>query len=237
MLQLTCNNVTLGYDGKAVTENLNFEVHAGDYLCIVGENGAGKSTLIKALLGLKNTMTGEIKTHGGLKPTEIGYLPQQTEVQKDFPASVGEIVCSGLLNKCGIKPFYTKEQKAFALKQMERMNIENLKKRCYRELSGGQQQRVLLARALCATGKMLLLDEPVAGLDPKVTKEMYELIYDLNRKDGITVIMVSHDIAAAVKYATHILHIGHTPLFFGTKDDYIKTDIGKSFTDSAGGDI
>lgn len=235
MLQLKCDNVTLGYEGKPVTENLNFEVHEKDYLCIVGENGAGKSTLIKALLGLKAPMSGEISTHGGLKPTQIGYLPQQTVVQKDFPASVKEIVYSGLLNKCGARPFYTKEQKEFAEKQMERMNISHLQKRCYRELSGGQQQRVLLARALCATEKMLLLDEPVAGLDPKVTKDMYELIYKLNRQDGITVIMVSHDIAATLEYATHILHIGHTPLFFGKKEDYIKTDIGKSFVGSAGG--
>ena len=236
MAQLKCNNVSLGYEGKAVTENLTFEVNSGDYLCVVGENGAGKSTLIKALLGLKTPMAGTIETGDGLKPTEIGYLPQQTPVQKDFPASVKEIVLSGLLNKCERRPFYSKQQKEFAKKQMERMNILDLEKRCYRELSGGQQQRVLLARALCATGKMLLLDEPVAGLDPKVTREMYELINKLNKVDGITVIMVSHDISAAVKYASHILHISHTPLFFGTKDDYIKTDIGKTFTEQAGGE-
>lgn len=237
MAQLICNDVTLGYEGKIITEHLNFQVNAGDYLCIVGENGAGKSTLIKALLGLKAPMSGKISTGEGLKSTEIGYLPQQTLVQKDFPASVKEIVLSGLLNKCGLRPFYSKEQKEFAKKQMERMNISDLSKRCYRELSGGQQQRVLLARALCAAGKMLLLDEPVAGLDPKVTKEMYELVNKLNREDGITVIMVSHDIAAAVKYASHILHISHTPLFFGTKEDYIKTDIGRSFTESTGGEL
>lgn len=236
MAQLICNDVTLGYEGKTVTEHLSFCVSKGDYLCIVGENGAGKSTLIKALLGLKSPMSGKISTGDGLKPTEIGYLPQQTEVQKDFPASVREIVLSGLLNKCRLRPFYSKEQKAFAEKQMERMNISSLSKRCYRELSGGQQQRVLLARALCAAEKMILLDEPVAGLDPKVTKEMYELINKLNREDGITVIMVSHDISAAVKYASHILHISHTPLFFGTKEDYIKTDIGRTFTENAGGD-
>ena len=235
MAQLICNDVTLGYDGKVVTEHLSFQVESGDYLCIVGENGAGKSTLIKALLGLKSPMSGEIMTGDGLKHTEIGYLPQQTVVQKDFPASVKEIVYSGLLNKCGFRPFYSKKQKEFAKMQMARMNILDLQNRCYRELSGGQQQRVLLARALCATGKMLLLDEPVAGLDPKVTKEMYELIHSLNR-EGITVIMVSHDISAAVKYATHILHVSHTPLFFGKKEDYIKTDIGKAFTDVDGGE-
>lgn len=236
MAQLKCKDVTLGYEGKAVTEHLSFEVNEGDYLCIVGENGAGKSTLIKALLGLKSPMSGSIETGEGLKATEIGYLPQQTEVQKDFPASVKEIVLSGLLSKCSWHPFYSKKQKAFADEQMERMNIKELSGRCYRELSGGQQQRVLLARALCATGKMLLLDEPVAGLDPKVTNEMYELIYRLNKEDKITVIMVSHDIAAAVKYASHILHVSHTPLFFGTKDDYIKSDAGKAFAVSEGGE-
>ena len=235
MAQLICNDVTLGYEGKIVTEHLTFEVNEGDYLCIVGENGAGKSTLIKALLGLKSPMSGEISTGDGLKPTEIGYLPQQTLVQKDFPASVREIVLSGLLNTCGISPFYSRAQKEFARMQMERMNISHLAKRCYRELSGGQQQRVLLARALCATGKMLLLDEPVAGLDPKVTAEMYTLIEKLNREDGITVIMVSHDINAAINYASHILHISHTPLFFGTKEDYVKTDIGRTFTGMPGG--
>ena len=235
MAQLICNDVTLGYEGKIVTEHLNFQVNQGDYLCIVGENGAGKSTLIKALLGLKAPMSGRITTGDDLRSTEIGYLPQQTVIQKDFPASVKEIVLSGLLNKCGFRPFYTKEQKSTAKKQMDRMNISELSSRCYRELSGGQQQRVLLARALCATGKMLLLDEPVAGLDPKATKEMYDLINSLNKDDKITVVMVSHDISAAVKYASHILHISHTPLFFGTKEDYVKTDIGKSFTSSMGG--
>lgn len=236
MSQLICDDVSLGYEGRAVTEHLTFQVNAGDYLCVVGENGAGKSTLIRALLGLKAPMSGTITTGDGLKHNEIGYLPQQTVVQRDFPASVKEIVQSGCLNKVGMNPFYGREARAVAQRQIERMGISHLQNRCYRELSGGQQQRVLLARALCATGKMLLLDEPVAGLDPKVTREMYELIAKLNKEDGITVIMVSHDIAAAVKYATHILHISHVPLFFGTKEDYLKTEIGRAFTDAAGGD-
>ena len=236
MSQLTCDDVSLGYEGRAVTEHLTFQVNSGDYLCIVGENGAGKSTLIKALLGLKAPMSGSISTGDGLKQNEIGYLPQQTVVQKDFPASVKEIVLSGCLNKTGLKPFYGKGVKGLAQAQIERMGITHLQNRCYRELSGGQQQRVLLARALCAASRMLLLDEPVAGLDPKVTKEMYELIDRLNKEDGMTIIMVSHDIAAAVKYASHILHVSHTPLFFGTKEDYLKTEIGRAFTDAAGGE-
>ena len=234
MSQLICENVTLGYEGKVVTENLNFTVNQGDYLCIVGENGSGKSTLIKALLQLKTPLQGIVSTGDGLNENEIGYLPQQTIVQKDFPASVKEIVLSGCLNRCGIRPFFNKEERSFATENMEKLGITNLANRCYRELSGGQQQRVLLARALCATRKMLLLDEPVAGLDPKVTQEMYDLIASLNRDDGITIIMVSHDICAAIKYATHVLHVGYKPLFFGTKEDYVKSDIGKTFTNMIG---
>ena len=234
MSQLICENVTLGYEGKVVTENLNFTVNQGDYLCIVGENGSGKSTLIKALLQLKTPLQGIVSTGDGLNENEIGYLPQQTIVQKDFPASVKEIVLSGCLNRCGIRPFFNKEERSFATENMEKLGITNLANRCYRELSGGQQQRVLLARALCATRKMLLLDEPVAGLDPKVTQEMYDLIASLNKNDDITIIMVSHDICAAIKYATHVLHVGYKPLFFGTKEDYVKSDIGKTFTNMIG---
>lgn len=219
MPQIICKNLALGYDGKTVVSGLDFEVNKGDYLCIVGENGSGKSTLMKAVLGLLPPIGGSIEFGDGLKQTEIGYLPQQTVVQKDFPASVGEIVISGCLSRSGHRPFYSKEEKALAKKSMEKMGISELEKRCYRELSGGQQQRVLLSRALCATGRMLLLDEPVSGLDPKVTEEMYELIYKLHKDDGITVIMISHDIAAAEKYASHILHIGE-PIFFGTKEEY-----------------
>ena len=233
MAQLTCENLTLGYEGRNVIENLNFTVNAGDYLCIVGENGAGKSTLIKALLGLKAPTAGKVLCGDGLKKNEIGYLPQQTQVQKDFPASVREIVRTGCLSRGTWSPFYSKSTKAYAEKQMERMGITQLAGRCYRELSGGQQQRVLLARALCATERMILLDEPVAGLDPKVTQEMYELIEGLN-KEGITVIMVSHDVGAAVRYATHILHVSKSHMFFGTKEDYLKSDIGRTFTGEGG---
>ena len=199
MAQLTCQNLTLKYDGKTILEDLNFTVHAGDYLCIVGENGSGKSTLMKTLLGLHTEYSGVIMTGDGLKANEIGYLPQQTVVQRDFPASVREIVLSGCQGRCGWRPFYTKEEKQLALRNMQRMGISEYGKRCYRELSGGQMQRVLLARALCATQKVLLLDEPVSGLDPKVTAEMYQLIARLNREDEVTILMVSHDIAAAVR--------------------------------------
>ena len=209
MAQLTCQRLCVGYDGQSVLQDLTFELLAGDYLCIVGENGSGKSTLMKTILGLQMPISGRILTGDGLRKNEIGYLPQQTVIQKDFPASVREIVLSGCLGRCGSRPFYNKEEKKLAAEAMEKMQITRLARRCYRELSGGQQQRVLLARALCATQKMLLLDEPVSGLDPKVTAEMYTLIEKLNREDGITVIMISHDVAAAVRYASHI---GHIPL-------------------------
>ncbi len=226
MAQLSCVDLTLGYEGKSIISGINFEINAGDYLCILGENGSGKSTLMKTLLGLHSPMAGTIKTSDGLDIREIGYLPQQTVIQRDFPASVKEIVISGCQGRCGLRPFYNKAEKALAANNMKRLGIENLAKRCYRELSGGQQQRVLLARALCATGKMLLLDEPVSGLDPKVTADMYSLIKNLN-KDGITVIMISHDIRAAVEYASHILHIGDY-VFFGTKEEYINSNGFKS---------
>lgn len=228
MALLTCRDLSLGYYGREIVHGLNFEVGSSDYLCIVGENGSGKSTLMKTILGLKAPLGGEVLTGDGLKPSEIGYLPQQTEVQKDFPASVWEIVLSGCGNRMGFRPFFSKEEKRLARENIEKMGLKELTKRCYRELSGGQQQRVLLARALCATRKMLLLDEPVSGLDPKVTDEMYGIIESLNKNDGITVIMISHDIEAAVKYADRILHIGHE-VFYGTKEEYVRCNFARSF--------
>ena len=231
---LVCQNLTLGYEGKTVISDLTFSVGAGDYLCVVGENGSGKSTLIKTILKLKAPMSGQIITGDGLSPNEIGYLPQQTMVQKDFPASVREVVRSGCLNRCGLRPFYNKPEKQIAEDNMEKLGIATLAKRCYRELSGGQQQRALLARALCATRKILLLDEPAAGLDPMVTAELYDLIWKLN-EDGITIIIISHDIFAAIKHASHILHIGaQTTMFFGTTTDYLSSEAGRIYTGSGG---
>lgn len=237
MALITCSNVALGYEGKKIVENLNFTVNTGDYLCIVGENGSGKSTLMKTLLNLRAPMEGDIVLGDGLKQQEIGYLPQQTVVQKDFPASVREIVLSGCLNRCGLRPFYNKEEKHLAAQNMEKLGISHLAKRCYRELSGGQQQRVLLARALCATRKLLLLDEPVAGLDPKAMADMYQLIDSLNKNDGITVIMISHDIQAAEKYASHMLHISSQPKFYTEKKEYSTSHIEKSYGEFMGGEV
>ncbi len=227
MAQLLCEDLTLGYDNGAILEGLSFSVEKGDYLAIVGENGSGKSTLMKTILGLLKPLKGEVVFGDGLKKYEVGYLPQQTVVQKDFPASVWEVVLSGCLSKERFFPFYTKADKARAMFNIDRLGLASLKERSYRELSGGQQQRVLLARALCATEKVLLLDEPVSGLDPVVTAEMYDIIDSLNRS-GITIIMISHDVQAAVKYADKILHVGKTP-FFGTVGEYLATDKGMAY--------
>lgn len=234
-MQLKCKNLILGYDGTCIIQDLNFMVSNGDYLCILGENGSGKSTLMKALLGLNSPMSGEINFCGDTSKNQIGYLPQQTLVQKDFPASVQEIVQSGCISRCGLRFFYNKQEKQLASDMMEKLEIKHLAKSCYRELSGGQQQRVLLARALCSARKMLLLDEPVTGLDAKATHEMYELIANLNQKDNITIIMISHDIQASIKYASHILHIGGKQLFYGSKTEYLTSKIGQAFLSVSGG--
>ncbi len=234
MEELIRSDVTLGYDSNILVKDLKFTVNNGDYLCIVGDNGTGKSTLMRSLLGLQQPLGGKIEFCNGLRNTELGYLPQQTIVQKDFPATVMEIVLSGCQSRLGFRPFYNKEEKSIARHNIEKMGITHLTKRCYRTLSGGQQQRVLLARALCATKKLLLLDEPVTGLDPNITEELYSVIDKLNKDDKITIVMISHDIIASVKYASHILHLG-TNTFFGTKEEYLASDIGTAVLKLKGG--
>ena len=226
MTILKCEALCAGYMGKAVVENLNFSVNKGDYLCVLGQNGSGKSTLIKTLLGLEKPISGKIIKENAL---QIGYMPQSTELQTDFPATVKEIVLSGVLHKKKFFCFYDKKDLLIAKENMQKLGIYHLKNKKFGALSGGQQQRVLLARALCATKTLLLLDEPVTGLDPTATREMYELIYHLNIDHKITVIMVSHDIAASVKYASHILHMKKNGVFFGTKEEYLSSDLAKDF--------
>ena len=217
---IVCEKLSLGYEGEVIVKDLTFSVSEGMYLCIVGENGAGKSTLMKTILGLRAPISGRVVFEDGLKKREVGYLSQQTDVQRDFPASVREIVLSGCQSRMGLRPFYNQEEKDEAARNMERMGIADLADRCYRELSGGQQQRVLLARALCATQKLLLLDEPVSGLDPAVTADMYRTIGELHQS-GVTVVMITHDVSEALASATHILHLGRR-FFFGTRDDYLR---------------
>ena len=228
MAVIECKNVVLSYENTVVAENLCFAVNEGDFLCIVGENGSGKSTLVKAILGLKSVTSGALTFGEGVTTRQIGYLPQQTTAQKDFPASVFEVVLSGCLSdKKGL--FYSKRNKQTALDNMKKLEIEGLKNRCYRELSGGQQQRVLLARALCAAKKLLLLDEPVAGLDPVVTADFYALIEKINREYGMTVVMVSHDLLYAAAHASHILHMRRDGAVYAKSADYVRSDIFKAF--------
>ena len=228
---LSFENLSIGYENTTVLENLSFAIEKGDYVAIIGENGAGKSTLLKTMLGLIAPIKGQIVFDKEVKKTEIGYLPQQTLAQRDFPASVWEVVLSGCLAKNGLRPFYTKEDKMLAEANIEKMGLTELKNRCYRELSGGQQQRVLLARALCSSNKVLVLDEPVTGLDPKVTNQLYEIVSSLN-KEGITIIMISHDLHA-LKHANRVLHLGHE-IFFGKKEDYLKSQSYQVFMDKGG---
>lgn len=232
---ITSNNLTFSYDNKVVVENINFKINKGDYVCIIGENGAGKSTLVKGLLKLKKPSSGQLIFENNLKSNEIGYLPQQNNYQKDFPATVKEVVFSGYLNKLGLKPFYSKNDKDIIYDNMKKMNIFDIRKKCFRDLSGGQQQRVLLARALCSTSKVILLDEPTVGLDPIVTKEFYDIVDKINKELKITIIMVSHDIKYALKYASHILYIQKKQLFFGKTKDYLDNKICKTFIN--GGDL
>lgn len=230
MSVLACQDLAFSYDGKDVLKGVNFTLKQGEYLCIVGENGSGKTTLMKGLLRLNKPTKGKIVTGDGLKPDEIGYLPQQTQIQRDFPASVYEVVLSGCLNSMGRRLFYGKKHKQLVIDNLEELDILSLKNKCYRELSGGQQQRVLLARALCATQKMLLLDEPVTGLDPVAAEEFYRMIEKLNREKGITIIMVSHDVKGVVSHASHVLHLDGVQKFFGTMEEYKNQEWSFAYT-------
>lgn len=253
---LTCTDVALGYDSNIVASDISFSVNEGDYLCILGRNGSGKSTLVKAIAGLKKPVRGEMKFGEGLSRAKIGYLPQSTDIQKNFPASVWEVVLSGtdgcyladapqrvdygsysayiraviryLPNYCK-SLVHTGKCKEIAEKNINLLGLQKLKKRSCTELSGGQLQRVLLARALCATTKLLILDEPVAGLDKIVTDELYSIVNELNKKHGITIIMISHDINTALNDSSHILHMDHKPLFFGKTSEYISSGRAKQY--------
>ena len=224
MSQIICRDLSIGYDGYAVSKNITFSADEGDYLCIVGENGSGKTTLMRTLFGLSACFGGEIIFSDGISRSDIGYLPQQTEAQKDFPASVEEVVLSGFSGKRGLHLFYSRGEKRIAEGNMKQMGVFSLARRPYSTLSGGQKQRVLLARALCATDKLLILDEPAASLDPQASEELYEMIYHLNRDHKITVLMVTHDINAVLRYSTKVLHMGNECRVFDTVEAYKNSD-------------
>ena len=226
---IVCQDVSLGYEGQSVLTHLDLTIRAGDYLCIVGDNGSGKSTLLRGLLGLLAPQSGQILRSPELQRGGIGYLPQQTKAQRDFPATVYEVVLSGCLNRRGVHFFYSAAQKSAALMNMGKLGILELKDKCYRDLSGGQQQRTLLARALCAAGRLLILDEPVTGLDPAAAQDLYKLLSYLNRKEGMAVVMVTHDLKAALKSARRVLHIGQNSVFLGTAEEYLASPQGRRF--------
>lgn len=225
---ISCVQAGIGYDNKAILENFNFKVFEGDYICVVGENGSGKSTLIKTILGLIKPVSGQVKLHDTIKNGSVGYLPQQTQIQKHFPASVMEVVLSGFLNSMKKRPIFKAAEKKEALRNLNRMEIVSLRKKCYGELSGGQQQRVLLARALCAAKKILVLDEPVTGLDPAAASALYDILEKLN-KEGMTIIMVTHDLENITNRAGKILHISNGNYFYGSVKEYVHSDYSNIF--------
>lgn len=225
MAQIRCDGVSLGYDGKNIVENLSFEVERGDFFCIVGDNGSGKTTLMRAMLGLKKVSAGVIEFDEKRAGAHLGYLPQQSEDRRDFPATVEEVILSGCVGALGKKFFFSRSNKKTAKENMYRLGISSLAKKSFSELSGGQRQRVLLARALCAVDDVILLDEPVSGLDPSATEDMYELVSELNENHGVTVIMITHDIGAAIKYSDKILYMGKEPRFFGSAEEYISSSV------------
>ena len=226
---IVCKNVSLGYEGQRVLTGLDLTVRSGDYLCIVGDNGSGKSTLLRGLLGLLSPMEGTIERAPALRQGNLGYLPQQTRAQKDFPATVFEVVLSGCLSRKGARFFYSSAQKSEALMNMGKLGVLELKDKCYRDLSGGQQQRVLLARALCAATGLLILDEPITGLDPAAAQDLYKILSYLNRKEGMAIVMVTHDLKAALRSARTVLHIGRSSFFLGSAEEYLSSPLGKRF--------
>lgn len=229
---IVCRDVSLGYEGQSVLEHLDLRVRSGDYLCVVGDNGSGKSTLLRGLLGLLPPQSGEIWRAPELERGAVGYLPQQTKAQRDFPATVLEVVLSGCLNRKGLRFFYSPKEKTEALQNMGKLGVLELKDQSYRDLSGGQQQRVLLARALCAASRLLILDEPITGLDPAAAQDLYKTLAYLNRQEGMAVIMVTHDLRPALRSAGTVLHIGRRGNFYGTPAEYLASPYGRRFKEA-----
>ena len=225
---LACRDVSLGYEHKPLLEHLDFAVNRGDYVAVLGENGSGKSTLLKSLLGLTPPLAGTVDRAAQRRGC-LGYLPQQTPAQRDFPATVEEIVLSGFLNRRGMRLTYTGKERSAALMHMGKLGILELKDKCYRELSGGQQQRVLLCRALCAANELLILDEPVTGLDPAAAQDLYKTLRYLHDREDIAILMVTHDVGAALRQAKTVLHIGQKRWFYGTTEEYLRDESGRRF--------
>ena len=207
---IICEGLAVGYSGKPLCNGFDLEINNGDYICIVGENGAGKSTLIKTLVGLIPAISGKVLLRGDIDKSDIGYLPQQREMQKDFPASVWEVVLSGCLDRLGFKPFYGHKERKLASAAIRELDLEDIKNESFRELSGGQRQRVLLARAIAGSKKVLVLDEPITGLDPVAAAHLYQLLNRVNQ-NGTTIITISHDISKALSAANKLLIMSDKP--------------------------
>lgn len=221
MSLIELKNLTLGYNGVPVIKELSLNIEEKDFLCVVGPNGSGKSTLIKGILGLIKPMKGKV-IYKGLKQNFIGYMPQETKIDQNFPASVYEIVLSGTLNRLGIKSFYTEKERQIALANLKILNIEGLKDQNFSNLSGGQRQKVLLARSLCASSKLLILDEPSNNLDAKSKKELYQIIEKLNKEKGMTIIMITHDLDHGNLIGSSILSLREDDIFYGKTDEFIR---------------
>ncbi len=191
---IECKKLSLGYSGSVYVKDVSFALEKGRYLCIIGENGSGKSTLLKGILGLLPPLKGSVEL--SIKRSELGYLPQLTQTRRDFPATAAEVVLSGLAATSGMTPFYKRSERALALACMEKTGTENLFRRRFGELSEGQKRRVLLSRALISGRKLLVLDEPVAGLDPEHALELYKIIENL-KSEKMTMLIVTHDLDAA----------------------------------------
>ena len=230
---IVCRDLSLCYEGRSVLNRLNLRVRSGDYLCVVGDNGSGKSTLLRGLLGLLPPLEGSIQRAEELERGAVGYLPQQTRAQRDFPATVEEVVLSGCLNQKGPRFFYSAAQRSRALMNLGKLGVLELKDQSYRDLSGGQQQRVLLARALCAASRLLILDEPVTCLDPAAAQDLYKILRYLNKEEGMAVVMVTHDLRPALREAGMVLHIGHRGIFLGTPAEYLASSYGRRFQEAA----
>lgn len=232
MSLIECKNLSIGYNEKPICKDISFSVEKGDYVCVIGENGCGKSTLLKTILGLNKSVSGKIKFDKEFNRNQIGYLPQQSEMQRDFPAVVKEIIMSGFINKMGFRPFYNKQEKEKALKLMSQLNIIDYKNKSYKDLSGGQQQKVLLARALCATDELLVLDEPTNGLDARSIKAFYDTIYKLNKENGITILMVTHNLEKVIDKVSKIVYLKNTQVFMGSREEFLESDYGKNYAGS-----
>lgn len=227
---LSVKDLNFNYGKIKILKDINFELDKGDYLGIIGANGSGKTTLIKVLLGLLQPSSGTVVYHQNiLEDNALGYVPQKTfGDHQNFPATVKEIVRTGLLANKGFLKQYNDEDNKKVVEILNRLNLCDLKNRKINKLSGGQQQRVLLARSLVSNPRVLILDEPTSALDPEVREDFYQLLETVN-KSGVTIILISHDLQSIEPYLNKVLLLDRKILFFGNPKDFNKTVSAKSY--------